>query len=235
MRIFKIFTACSLTLILLFACGQSSNNTGKDRSYTNYREAVKSGDFEAAHDSLSEYYDRYISELSNTSYCDRDERKLAENLYYNAFDYIYKAEIQYLISELSGDDCRDKILFLLEEIPVIGDKFTEGLCDFYATQLNHDTTGKGIPLGAYIVWTQHYNRICNTVLSLAINRKYQDLARCILTCYVDNVEVTEGETGGIIIDGVKVDGNHGYIKYTTTDKDAAKKKYDDAVSSGAFN
>ena len=56
----------------------------------------------------------------------------------------------------------------------------------------------------------------------------------ILLNYVDNVEITLGHGSGIVVDGVKVDGNHGYIKYTSADRDAARKKYDEAVRIGAF-
>ena len=43
-----------------------------------------------------------------------------------------------------------------------------------------------------------------------------------------------GHNGERIVDGISVDGNHGYIKYTSADRDAAKKKYDEAVRNGAF-
>ena len=56
----------------------------------------------------------------------------------------------------------------------------------------------------------------------------------ILLKYVDTVEVTIGDGPGIVDDGVKVDGDHGYIKYTSADRDAARKKYDEAVRIGAF-
>ena len=56
----------------------------------------------------------------------------------------------------------------------------------------------------------------------------------ILLKYVDNVEVTTGNNPAVVVDGVKVDGSHGYIKYTSADRDAARKKYDEAVRIGAF-
>ena len=161
-----------------------------------------------------------------------EERKKAEWMYYSAFDHIYKAEIQYLLSELNGDECKDKITFLLEEIPVEGEKFPQGLCH-YSIACRGEWGDEGLPLDAYIVWTQHFNRLCDTILSLAINRNNQDLAKMILLKYVDNVEVTRG--GDNVVDGVMVDGNHGYIKYTSVDRDAARKKYDEAVRIGAFN
>ena len=227
---FSVATLCS--------CGNSnsgnsnSDNSNKEEKDMDYRDAVKALDFETARDILKTYHERYLEELSKDTW-DKEEMRKAKGMYYSAFDHIYKAEIQYLLSELNGDECKDKITFLLEEIPVEGEKFPQGLCDDFIAW--RDEGGdKGLSLDAYIVWTQHFNRLCDNILSLAINRNNQDLAKMILLKYVDNVEVTKGGSS-VKVDGVKVDGNHGYIKYTSTDRDAARKKYDEAVRIGAFN
>ena len=212
----------------LCSCG----NSNKVEKYKDYRDAVKALNFEAAHDSMNTFHERYLEELS--SIMSRSDRKEAEGKYYGAFDYIYKAEILYLLSELNGDEFIDKVTFLLEEIPVEGEKFPEGLCTFGIAMRGNDLAGVGIPLDAYIVWTQHFNRLCDYILSLAINRNNQDIAKMILLKYVDNVMATPGGDG-VKVDGVKVDINHGYIKYTSEDRVAAQKKYDEAVKSGAFN
>ena len=222
---FGVATLCS--------CGNSnSGNSNKEEMDMDYRDAIKALDFETARDIMNTYHERYIEELSK-SYSHRKERKKAEGMYYSAFDQIYKAEIQYLLSELNGDECKDKIAFLLEEIPVEGEKFPQGLCSYFIASRG-DFGDDGLPFDAYIVWTQHFNRLCDTILSLAINRRNQDLATMILLKYVDNVEVTTGDHPAVVVDGVKVDGDHGYIKYTSADRDAARKKYDEAVRIGAF-
>ena len=217
----------------LRSCGNSnSGNSNKEEMDMDYRDAIKALDFETARDIMNTYHERYIEELSK-SYSHRKERKKAEGMYYSAFDHIYKAEIQYLLSELNGDECKDKIAFLLEEIPVEGEKFPQGLCSYFIASRG-DFGDDGLPFDAYIVWTQHFNRLCDNILSLAINRRNQDLATMILLKYVDNVEVTTGDHPAVVVDGVKVDGDHGYIKYTSADRDAARKKYDEAVRIGAF-
>lgn len=226
--LFLMASACAIS------CGNNSsqNQTGQsESSEQSYREAVKNQDFESARDILNTYHVEYKKSQSKNGILYKDERKEAEGKYYNAFDYIYKAEIQYLLSELEGDECKDKIMFLLEEIPIEGEKFPKGLCE-YRVACRGTSGDEGIPLDAYIIWTQHFNRLCSNILSLAINRKNQDLAKLILLHFVENVEVTKGRD--VKVDGVLVDGNHGYIKYTTEDKDAAKAKYDEAVANGAF-
>ena len=220
---FGVATLCS--------CGNSnSGNSNKEEMDMDYRDAIKALDFETARDIMNTYHERYleVEELSKSE--NREERKKAERMYYSAFDHIYKAEIQYLLSELNGDECKDKIAFLLEEIPVEGEKFPQGLCSYFIASRG-DFGDDGLPFDAYIVWTQHFNRLCDTILSLAINRRNQDLAMMILLKYVDNVEVTLGSG---VVDGVEVDFQHGYIKYTSADRDAARKKYDEAVRIGAF-
>lgn len=228
------FTISCLMLCALVACGGGNEKSSADGTkYQSYRDAVKNNDFESARDTLNVYREKYLYEQSQNGITHRHERKEAEGKYYQAFDDIYKAETQYLLSELSGEECKDKILFILEEIPVEGEKFPAGLCD-YDVVCCGDWGDEGVPLDAYIVWTQHYNRLCGNFLTLAINRKNQELAKAILLQFVDNVEAIKGDNYGIDVDGVKVDGNHGYIKYTSVDRDAAQKKYDEAVASGAF-
>ncbi len=238
MKNFNYYFLCGIALIMLAACGSSSSKneeTGANgKEYRSYQEACRAEDFEAARDTMSIYHEKYLEELSKNGIINRENRKKAEGKYYEAFDYIYKAETQYLLSELRGDECKDKISFILEEIPIEGEKFPQGLCD-WSVACRGSWGDEGLPLDAYVVWTQHFNRLCDNILSLAINRKNQDLAKLILLKYVDNVEVTRGESGGIKVNGVTVDGNHGYIKYTNADRDAAKKKYDEAVELGAFN
>ena len=240
MKRIKILSFCCIAVLLLTACGSSSPKneeeekitvTGADgKEYTSYQEACKDGDFEAARSFLNAYHEKYV-EAQSTGVT----LKKAEGKYFQAFDFIYKSEIQYLLSESDAEECKDKILFILEEIPVEGEKFPEGLCDFEIV-CRGDWGNEGIPLDAYIVWTQHYNRLCNNILTLAINRKNRSLAQSILLQYVDNVEAIKGDSDGYLkVNGVKVDGNHGYIKYTSEDRDSAKKKYDDAVKSGAFD
>lgn len=239
MKKFIFFAAIiGFSVATLCSCGNSSsgnsNKEEKEEMDMDYRDAVKALDFETARDIMKTYHEIYLEELSENAILNKEERKKAEGKYYSAFDHIYKAEIQYLLSELNGDECKDKITFLLEEIPVEGEKFPQGLCD-YSIACRGNFGDDGLPLDAYIVWTQHFNRLCDNILSLAINRRNQDLARMILLKYVDNVEVTEGNYPAVVVDGVKVDGDHGYIKYTSTDRDAARKKYDEAVRIGAFN
>lgn len=245
-KVSKILLVCNLIILtsLFVSCfhiseskdDKSEKEQLKEGEELSYRKAVKEANFEEAYDILAELRSQYSAMCSKDGILNRDERKEAELKFYDAFDYIYKGEVQYILSEFNAQESTDKILFLLEEVPVIGEKFPEGLCD-YDVVCRGDWGDEGIPLDAYIVWTQHYNRLCNTILALAINRKNKELAKQVLSRFVENVEAIKGGSHGddIVVDGVKVDGNHGYIKYTKDDATKAKNKYDEAVSSGSFN
>lgn len=208
--------------------------------YNSYQEACKALDFDAAHDILSVYRDQYAEARAKDDISGREERESAQEKYFNAFDYVYKAETQHILSEMEGEERKSKIIFMLEGIPVEGEKYPEGLCD-YEVARRGDWGEEGIPLDAYIIWVQHYNQLCSNIMTLAISKKDQELAKAILLQFADNVEAITSGSGGkssgrfIDVDGVRVDGYHGYIKYTSADRDAAQKKYERAVEMGAFN
>lgn len=240
MKYTKIFLCFVAIALATSGCSSNGSQKTSDNQETKkfqdasiYKNACKELDFETAREYMSELHQIYIDALSKPMFLEdenKEAKKKAENKYYEAFDYIYKAEIQYLLSEFDEDECVDKLAFFMEDIPIEGEKVPAGLCDFRMA-CRGDFGEEGVPLDAYIVWTEHYNRLCNTILSLSINRNYPKLAKFALMQFVDNVEAHKGGDG-VKIDGVKVDGNHGYIKYTSTDRDAAKKKYNEAVKMG---
>lgn len=234
MRTIKLIILCSLATYIFVACGNSATNSDNKNNYNNYREAVDANDFSAAHKMLGDLYEEYTAVYAKREFNIRkDSSFVVQEKYYKAFDYVYGKEIQFLLSNFEGKDVADKITFLLHEIPRDGRKFPAGLCD-YSVACMGTWGAEGKPLKAYVIWVEHYNNLCSKILSLAINRKNEEVAKQVLMCFEDNVEVTEGESNGIMIDGVSVDGNHGYIKYTTKDKDEANEKYKKAVELGIF-
>lgn len=237
-----IVLACAILLFNHCTCSYTENSgikdlwktVAKNNKYPSYRDAVKVGDFDAAYDSLNIYHKNYIFYQAKNGIIYRNARKYSESRYYEAFDYIYKAEVRHILTQMDGREAIDKIFFLLDEIPIEGERSPQGLCE-YDLVCRGDWGDEGIPLDAYIVWTQHFNDLCMSILNLAINRKNKDLARQILVHFVENVEAIKGSSSErIVVNNVRVDGNHGYIKYTKVDAQAAKEKYDNAVAMGMF-
>ena len=210
-------------------CGNGWDLFSKKPKYETYQDAVQDGNFEAAYDMLNVYRKTYHELLSEVAKPNEkswkkllSKRKVAEGDYYQAFDYIYKGEVSLIMSSLDGQDAVDKIVFLLGEIPVEGEKLPAGECHWMVGKRD-GRHKQGAQMDAYIVWTQHYNTLCNNVLKLAINRKNRSLAQQVPLLFVDNVAIHEDSPGDYS------------IHYYDTDSRAAKKKYDEAVAMGLFD
>ncbi len=195
-KVFYSILLC-LGIISLTSCG------GSDKDYI---EACNARDFETAHKILNQYREDYTEALSedlDNSYR-RKEYDAAQQEYYKAFDYIYQHEVQLIMAEATEEECEGKITFLLQSIPVEGEKNERGGWKFDSMKR----------FKAYLIWSQHYNSLCNNILTLAINRKNQKLARFILMQFVED-DFKDGE-------------------YKSIERNKAEQKYQEAVNLGMF-
>lgn len=191
-------------------CGSSNEEEKRENlAPKDYREACRNYDFDTAHKILGELHSAFT------------EGSLADDKYYEAFDYIYKAEVQYLMSQYDEDELRGKILYLLEEIPVEGIKAPEGRGEYTIDSRYYE----------YRDWAVHYNRLCSSILALSINQKFHEVAQMVLLQFIDNIDIKQEQ-----------EWKHGYgydmyseVKYISIDRDAAQSKYDEAVSLGIFD
>lgn len=263
-----------------------------DDSATDYERACKKQDFEAAH--------KILNELR--------EEKNGRDDFRKALDYVYTAEVSYLLNTFPIEDSRPKILFLLQEydnykeLLRAKDYFNlyEKICtliissgncdlaievvrtlantDWYSSCKCFETvykavadnfvksyTGKesvakianmmqGIPVEGrkitangvfyqdiydykkYISWCTSYNRVCDHILTLAINNNNNDLAKAALLLYREEVDFIDSRPDDgnkyQIIEGVKVPADAYYGKLHKESFNEAKKKYDQAVALG---
>ena len=231
MKMRMLFLPLMVIALVLSSCGNEKEKketplsdkkeiakTDDEESTTadkDYRAACKSGDFETAHVILGELLEEYNTTMSSDKY-------------YTAFSYIYPREIQYILDNIEGDECVDKIIFLLTEIPITGTKPAEGdhrdggqLADYINSRFAEE--------GKYTEYVKNYNALCDNILALAINRKNQRLAKMVLLQYVENVTAIKKD-----IEDPNVNGRFSRVTYSNTDKDKAQKKYDDALELGAF-
>jgi len=201
----------------------------EDAARNDYKAAVEAGDFDQAYSILNDYHGKMMEGISKCNYSKMYDRIDSDNkhsyqkallAYFEAFDYIYKAEIRLVLTTMDAQESADKITFLLSEIPVDGTKYPKGEYDhFYST--NENRTEYYTFYHTYTTWVQHFNGLCDTVLMLAINRKNKVMAQQVLLHYADNVTVTHN-------------GDSDFIDYTRTDALEAQKKYNDAVKMGMF-
>ena len=270
-------------------------NSGPKYYGENYESACKDLNFEAAH--------KILKELRKDYYHRSDD-------YEKAFDYVYTAEVSYLLNTFPIEDARPKILFLLQEcddkesdtyiklcekictllisgenndfaievVRTLANKYIDrGINDEYFTCFEtvykavvdnfvNSYTGKesvakiakmmhGIPVEGskitasgvfsryapdaywhYRWWCTRYNRVCDHILTLAINNNNNDLAKAALLLYREEVDfIYSVPDDGIkynIIEGVQVPTGSYYGKLQKESFNEAKKKYDQAVALG---
>lgn len=226
-KIYYILVSVVMVMALV-SCGNKAQEDNKEDSNENKmkdcRVAIQNNDFETAHQILDELHDSYLGEDYNNS-----TFKTAKNLYFSALSSVYNAEIGMILSE-STDDCSDKICYLISEIPLDGICPSSGLCRYYdGCDIARDSYGDVSDSYRYYQSCNAMNKICDKAINLAIRLNNKDVARAVVELYKDDINVTLGSSDPIVkVDGVQVDGNHAYIKFTTDSKDAARKKVNDA-------
>ena len=204
--------------------------TGSDgKEYKSYQAACRACDFEAAHEYVDQLYSRFVKELDDTNPSGANafnQNVKGEKEFMSAEDYVFKQEMMYLVS--NGDEqSSDKIIYLLTELQVLGEPLNEGLNDFY--------DALSLPQRLYSQYIKRFNSHCDQILDLAISQNNDYLAKKVLGMYKKNIDIfnggsdvrtPDGTWAKKAPDGTYVDGNHCYVKYLDSDKEAAEKKYE---------
>ena len=240
--IWLLFFCICLTCI--WSCGFKTSLNEQDdeqfsvkgtdgKEYDSYQQACRAEDFNAAHEFVDVLRDKYNKSLGETvgshSFAGIEDLKIVENKYFSALEYVYNQEIMALYS--SGDfQSANRIVYLLNEFPMEGTVPQEGLIDYYEAL---DEYSHGQMRVAYTRSVDCFNRLCNKVLDLAISQGDEEFANKILKLYKMNVKTTPGDHG-LKVNGVVVDGSHGYVQFLNTDRELAEKKIEEAKKSGAF-
>lgn len=208
-----LFGICAIVAIISFLIiPMPTDNTADTTIYygTDYRKAVKDGDFEAAHEIVNELHEAYLQE---ERYDNEEDFNKAKNAYFNALGYVYENEIRLIVTQ--DANCGEKIAFLISEIPLDGDIPNQGICDqvtaIDAVRADHREGDPGLPWSRYIYSVQAVKKICDKTISLAISLKNEDLARAVAEQYKDDVEFT-------------VECFKWTAEYSTKSKDAAIEK-----------
>lgn len=246
-KLFNLLAICCLSVFLLGACesGSIKSAFSSDSSHMNgnlnYKKACEELDFGKAHEILNKLRDVFVNEgLPKAYHCQVAEIK-GYQAYVDADIYIFREEVTYLMG-LDDPAAENRILKMIMETPLDGRKLDEGYCSYYDACEESVTGGEKVWLYSYCI--KRNNQKCDIVIDLSILYNNKTLAKKVLSYYKDNMHI---EIGGhdysyddnvkrIIVKGktIKVDGNHGYIWYDSADKDAAQKRYNEAVKNGVF-
>ena len=122
-----------------------------------------------------------------------------------AEDYIFNYEVNALISQ-NSEEANARVIYLLNEIKIDGSRSSIG-----QQEINGSVYGNSCG---------RYNVKCDKILEMSISLRNQDMARKILPMY------KEDEILGAL---------ECVSAYTYDTKEAAQKKYDEAVKNGAFD
>jgi hypothetical protein len=196
-----------LLISLIASC--SSNGSGNEKKY---RDAVKNGDFEAAHEILDNMYDEFMdiyeSNYPNPSSSDRAKVEAAATKYAQAASFVLCAEVRYLISE-NNDMAIDRIAYLFNEIRIMGEPASS-----YHPGGVAKLQQECIKYTCYNQTSIYNNQLCDVVLNLAIQNDNKKLADLAISYYRPN---------GIIVEDIL--HGEGDVVWEYRDKDAALKKY----------
>ena len=132
-------------------------------------------------------------------------------------DYVFNAEMLYLVSQ-NTEEASNRVLYLLAEYQIPGTPVSP---EAKYGEDAYDDVKK------YMEGISRYNNRCNSVLNLAISQGNEILARKVIELFKQNVDV-EFEWIGIGAIEISKKG------YNNTDKDAAKKRLEEAIKEGAF-
>lgn len=208
--------ALAATVILLasvsiidIACSHGNNKNDRD-----YVAAIRDNDFELAHEILDDLYVDLIKSNSNNSL---NADKYSER-YWAAADHIYKAEMNYLLSE-NDPEANKRMIYTLANMNIVGDVVKDG---------EHISYNQIPRCENYSTFTKRYNRICDEILKIAIFYKNQDMAEQIIKLYKQDNDFEHEWCG-------KTDKYIAHITNSWSSRDAAQKKLQEAIDNGEFN
>ncbi len=245
MKELKLLLVAVITIAMVYVCAELSKSGSKAESkidvegggrkaYESYQSACSAGDFNAARDYIAKMKDKALTDKHH-SY------KYFEESINEAEEYVLNEEIQYLAA-LNEEQANTKIILILNQPADNGFEAAEGAClgkrisGYYLkkndTSSLSDVPSEVINFRKYIVWCGKHNTRCNTILGIAISSGNQSLAKKILHQFRSDPELNlknrvEDRSGWEYYDV--------YAHYTNGSRNAAQKKYDEAVKTGAFN
>ena len=204
--------------VLLLAISLSFNNCidtpqgflDSNSDEGDYKEAVKEGDFETAHNILDSIHDDYVEALGKACADMKESQeikkfKIIRKKYYAAIDYIYSHEITSIMTSLD-DQADDKVVFILIEIILyvnVYESYAPFDSDYHYEQ--EEVAYKNICIVI--------NKLCDKALTLAINRHNKEFAKNIIEHYKSEYECEEESKN-------------------FRARDEAKKKYEEAIKDG---
>lgn len=231
-----VMTACKWAVTK----GTEISVTGSDGTvYNGYQSACSHGDFDAARDYIGKMKEQNVVVQAEGEW---EERKAYSKLIQEAEEYVANEELQYLAS-LNEEPANNRIILILNQRPIEGLEAAEMAClgknvfkgdlDDEIDAITNDSPEEVKYFKRYIIWCGNHNSRCSNILGIAISCGNQSLAKKILHSFRSDPELR------LVNSRPKSDRYYDdyydvYAHYTNASKEAAQKKYDEAVKSGVF-
>lgn len=202
----------SLWAFLAFSVCSCSCSGGKKQESSKpktYVEAISVNDFVTAHEILDGYLQAVINENARAGWSNIDMMEK----FWGAADHIYKAEMMYLI-EMNDQAANKRLINTLAMMNIIGDKPNVNQHYWY-----HDKEY------TYYLFVMRFNRLCDAILDISILNNNREMARQVLTMYKEDA----------ISRKIKDETNTYAFTFSYKSKEAATKKYNDAIKNGLLN
>lgn len=186
-------------------CG--GGNDSKPRTYV---EAVSANDYVTAHAILDKYLQKAIDGNAqgysfNYEYIEQ---------FWGAADHIYKSEMMYLI-EMNDQAANKRLINTLAMMNIIGTK-----------PLVNESYSKYTKEYSYYIFVSRYNLLCDEILNISFLNNNREMASQVLMMYKEDA----------ILRKKLVDGCEYYtFTFSYKSKEAATKKYNDAIKNGLLN
>lgn len=147
-----------------------------------YMDAVKANDYTLAHEVLDELYSRYLYAYNSESY---NLEKWSKK-YWSAADYIYKAEMQWLLPQ-NDPEANRRLLYTLDSMTPIG---KEPISD--TTYGYTDCKNEYEP---YADFVDHYNKLCYEIVRVAAHNDNLDMANQVVKMFKEDYVEERIESG----------------------------------------
>lgn len=177
-------------------------------STSSYVDAVSASDYKTAHEILDNLLAVALEANANGSWESED----AMEKFWAAADHIYKAEMLYLIA-MNDPEANKRLIHSLATMSIIGDKPTHKT-SAYSPLTKYDN---------YQIFVTRFNRMCDEILNISLLNNNKDMARQILNLYKEDCSPHYKKDG---------DKDYYYYDFSNTSKDAALKKYNEAIENG---
>ena len=151
----------------------------KNKSVDSYIEAVQNENFTEAHQILNNLLADYIRKS------DTWDVEEYGNKFWNAANYIYKAEMQYLLPQ-NDPEAEKRLLYTLDDFTPIGE----------APEADHvyglsEHNGHYKEFMAYINFATGYNKLCLEMIKIALRNDKVDFAEDVLNSMKTNYHKSE--------------------------------------------